>query len=290
MPNRIVREGILTSRRVNRLTAEEEVFYRRLLSAVDDFGRTFADPSLLRAALYPLRLDEVGEEAIEGYLRACAAADLLVLYTVDGERYLELLRFRQQVRSKASKHPAPADAQQVPTPCVAPATRPRTKTNPNPNPNPEAKSKTKPTEEGEGIDARPADAGTLTLLGTEENRPKARRAPGKTARFVPPAVEEVRAYVAELGAVFSPERFVSFYEQRGWRTGKAPGFPMRDWRAACRDWKSRDDEEGRTGPVRPAGLQVVPDWKKRREEEDAARAAAEIAEAESLRREKGLPC
>ena len=36
MPNRILREGILTSERVNALSWEAEVFYRRLMSAVDE--------------------------------------------------------------------------------------------------------------------------------------------------------------------------------------------------------------------------------------------------------------
>ncbi len=39
MPNRIIREGILTSEAVNSLSWEAEVFFRRLLSVVDDFGR-----------------------------------------------------------------------------------------------------------------------------------------------------------------------------------------------------------------------------------------------------------
>lgn len=107
MPNRILREGILTSRRVNRLTPEAEVFYRRVMSVVDDFGRFSADPSLLRAACYPLRLDAVREDAICGWLRDVADAILAVLYTVNGEPYLELTDFRQQKRAVKSKCPDP---------------------------------------------------------------------------------------------------------------------------------------------------------------------------------------
>ncbi len=39
MPNRVIREGILNSQRVNKLTEPAELFYRRLMSVVDDFGR-----------------------------------------------------------------------------------------------------------------------------------------------------------------------------------------------------------------------------------------------------------
>lgn len=124
--------------------------------------------------------------------------------------------------------------------------------------------------------------------GGEVASPPRRRSPARPA-FKAPTIEEVRTYVAEIGAVFSAERFVSFYQQRGWRTGKAPGFPMKDWRAACREWKSRDDEEGRTAPPKgPAGPPAAPDWKRRLDEQDAANAAAEIAEAERLRKGRAV--
>ena len=38
MPNRIIREGILSSDRVDQLDPPAEVFYRRLMSKVDDHG------------------------------------------------------------------------------------------------------------------------------------------------------------------------------------------------------------------------------------------------------------
>jgi hypothetical protein len=127
MPNRILREGILTSERVNSLTWEAEVFYRRLMSVVDDFGRFSAHPSLLRAALYPLKLDSVRDANMERLLALVEQASLVRVYVVAGKRYLEMIDFRQQVRAKESKYPQPpedephlystcvADAQQVQT-------------------------------------------------------------------------------------------------------------------------------------------------------------------------------
>ena len=49
MPTRLLREGILDSERVNRLNAAEEVFYRRLMSKVDDHGFYDARSAILRA-------------------------------------------------------------------------------------------------------------------------------------------------------------------------------------------------------------------------------------------------
>lgn len=120
MPNRIIREGILTSPRIAKLGWPEEVFYRRLMSVVDDFGRYYADPGLLRAACYPRQLSKVSDSDIGKWLRACVDAALVRVYPAqDGEDYLELLNFGQQVRAKKSKFPdmlsaCVADAVQVP--------------------------------------------------------------------------------------------------------------------------------------------------------------------------------
>lgn len=122
MPNRIIREGILTSERVNLLSPNAELFYRRLQSVVDDFGRYTANLTLLRASCYPLKLDSVKEDSISKHLAECVDARLIVLYTVADKAFLELQDFRQQVRAKESKYPSPdghmhitcvADAKQV---------------------------------------------------------------------------------------------------------------------------------------------------------------------------------
>ncbi len=110
MPNRILREGILTSERVEKLNWAEEVFYRRLMSVVDDFGRYYARPALLLAACYPLLLKKVSDSDIEKWLSACENAALVRVYPApDGKRYLQLLDFKQQVRATTSKFPQPPD-------------------------------------------------------------------------------------------------------------------------------------------------------------------------------------
>jgi hypothetical protein len=121
MPNRIIREGILHSPRMAKLGWAEEVFYRRLHSVVDDFGRYYADPGLLHAACYPRQLNKVSDPDIGKWLRACVDAALVRVYPAqDGESYLEVLDFGQQVRAKKSRFPNPpstcaANAQQMPS-------------------------------------------------------------------------------------------------------------------------------------------------------------------------------
>lgn len=123
MPNRILREGILTSEAVNELNWAEEVFYRRLMSVVDDFGRFYASPKLLRAACYPLHIDKVSDSDIGKWLTACVAAALVRVYPApDGKRYLEVLNFKQQIRAKDSKFPSMnANAEHMRSECAADA-------------------------------------------------------------------------------------------------------------------------------------------------------------------------
>lgn len=127
MPNRVLREGILTSPRMAKLGWAEEVFYRRLHSVVDDFGRYFADVGLLRAACYPRQLNKVSDSDIGKWLQAIADAGLVRVYPAqDGERYLEVQDFGQQVRAKKSKFPdslstCAADAKHMRSTCVADA-------------------------------------------------------------------------------------------------------------------------------------------------------------------------
>jgi hypothetical protein len=110
MPNRVLREGILSSERVNKIANNPatEVFYRRLHSVADDYGRYSGDPRILRAACYPLMLDSVCHADVLHWLDKCATAGLLVLYKVNGKPYLEIVDFKQTLRIKRSKYPAPA--------------------------------------------------------------------------------------------------------------------------------------------------------------------------------------
>jgi hypothetical protein len=100
MPSRLIREGILTSERVDVLDNPAEVFYRRLLSKVDDHGYFDARPSILRSSLYPLRVDRVREADISRWIAACEKAGLIALYEHAGKPYLQVLDTRWQARSE----------------------------------------------------------------------------------------------------------------------------------------------------------------------------------------------
>lgn len=116
MPNRVIREGIITSDRVDQLDNAAEVFYRRLLNKVDDHGLYDARPSILRANLFPLRVDRVREADCTRWMAACQMAGLIVLYEAGGKPYLKVLNTNWQVRSEP-KYPEPSasSCKQLPT-------------------------------------------------------------------------------------------------------------------------------------------------------------------------------
>jgi hypothetical protein len=126
MPSRIIRQGINDSERVDRLSEKAEIFYRRLLNVVDDYGRFDARPALLIAACYPLRAGLMRMEEVESALRECTEGErpLIIVYTSGGKEFLEIQDFRQQLRSKQSKYPDPpsADAKPMAPNCASVAT------------------------------------------------------------------------------------------------------------------------------------------------------------------------
>lgn len=69
--------------------------------------------------------------------------------------------------------------------------------------------------------------------------------PPRAARFTPPTLAEVQAYVSERQSPVDPQGFLDFYAAKGWLVGKTP---MKDWKAACRNaeswerWAKRPDK------------------------------------------------
>ena len=59
---------------------------------------------------------------------------------------------------------------------------------------------------------------------------------GKSSRFIPPTVEEVREYCLERGNNVDAQCFVDFYSSKGWYVGKSK---MKDWKASVRTWEKR---------------------------------------------------
>lgn len=115
MPNRIIKDSIRTSESINQLTAEEEVFWYRLITLLDDFGRYDGRPSVLRSAAFPLRVDSVTVEMVEGYLVKLAEVGSISRYEVGGKPYLVAGAWatHNPPRAKASRWPDPPGSEQT---------------------------------------------------------------------------------------------------------------------------------------------------------------------------------
>lgn len=68
--------------------------------------------------------------------------------------------------------------------------------------------------------------------------------------FIPPTLEEVRAYCQERNNDVDPEKFYDYYTANGWVQGKARK-PIKDWKACVRTWER--NEKQRDKPLKTTG-------------------------------------
>lgn len=66
-----------------------------------------------------------------------------------------------------------------------------------------------------------------------------------TVRFIAPTLDEVRAHCLEKNYRLDPERFINFYESKGWMVGKTK---MKKWKAALSNWEKKHREEHKRAP------------------------------------------
>lgn len=88
----------------------------------------------------------------------------------------------------------------------------------------------------------------LNLTKQNETKDMADKPP--RPRFIPPTVDEIKAYCAERRNDVDAVHFHDFYVANGWKQGR--GKPIVDWKAAVRTWERRKNEEGQEAkpPVR----------------------------------------
>lgn len=59
----------------------------------------------------------------------------------------------------------------------------------------------------------------------------------KHGAFVPPTIDDLRAYCLERKNSVDPEKWLAYYESNGWKVGRNA---MKDWRAAVRSWEKNN--------------------------------------------------
>jgi hypothetical protein len=60
----------------------------------------------------------------------------------------------------------------------------------------------------------------------------------RNARFIPPPIEDVKAYCQERGNSVDPQKWFDHYSSNGWKVGKNK---MVDWKAAVRTWEGKEN-------------------------------------------------
>ena len=111
-------------------------------------------------------------------------------------------------------------------------------------------------------------------VNVEEAKP-AEPAPARK-RFVKPELEEIREFCFEKNINIDVDRFFNYYESKGWKVGVSP---MKDWKAAVRNWAKNDSLYSRPGSTRissDTSAQVLQNYTAPETETDVESNLAEI--------------
>lgn len=84
------------------------------------------------------------------------------------------------------------------------------------------------------------------LCNVEIEKDKEIEKDNKRGRFIPPSLDEVKAYCDERGNSVDPQTFIDFYTAKDWMIGKNR---MRDWKAAVRTWERNRTEKRKSNPA-----------------------------------------
>lgn len=111
MPNRIIKESICDSERINKLTPLEEVTFYRLLVNADDYGCFDAREAVVKSRLFPLK-ENMKLSEVKKILDRLSQVGLIVLYSKDGKPYLCVNKWGEHQRLRVSRHkyPTPDEA------------------------------------------------------------------------------------------------------------------------------------------------------------------------------------
>ena len=108
MPNRLIKESVCTSDKINALSDFLFRLWTCLITYVDDYGRGDARPAIIKGRCFPLR-EQVTVTDIEEGLHELSRSGCILIYEVDGENYLCFPNWEshQTIRNKKSKYPEP---------------------------------------------------------------------------------------------------------------------------------------------------------------------------------------
>jgi hypothetical protein len=105
MPDRVIRDELLTSERYWSVPIEAQQLFVHLLLVADSLSRFSGKNFTIRSACYPGQ--QRNPDVVEQLLSLLHDADLIRLYHAGGERYGLIPRYRQRLRYLRSEFPNP---------------------------------------------------------------------------------------------------------------------------------------------------------------------------------------
>lgn len=151
MPDRIIRDELLTSERYWNVSDEAKLLYIHLLISADDTARYTGKNFSLRTRCFPGRSMEANR--METLLTELVDQDLIRLYEVDKERFVFIPRFKQRLRFINSKYPEPPN--QINDLVIEKTVLSQSKDSPKPSLSQQKRSEEKRSEEKRSKDITP---------------------------------------------------------------------------------------------------------------------------------------
>lgn len=105
MPDRVIRDELLTSERYWSVSIEAQRLFIHLLLNVDDVARFSGKNYTIRSACFPGQAIEPAK--VEKLLAELQDIDLIRMYDANNERFIFVPRFKQRLRFTKSRYPAP---------------------------------------------------------------------------------------------------------------------------------------------------------------------------------------
>ena len=108
MPNRLIKESVCTSEKINALSDFLFRIWAYLITYVDDYGRGDARPAIIKGRCFPLR-ESITANDIQYGLQELSDRGCIQLYEVNGEKFFCFPNWNehQTIRNKKSKYPDP---------------------------------------------------------------------------------------------------------------------------------------------------------------------------------------
>ena len=108
MPNRVIRDSILTSRQVGQLDWFQQALLVRLILSCDDCGRYFAAPDIIRNRFFCIYPGVTQDQVTQGMERL-EELGFIITYRVEGELYCAFPQWSkyQVCRTRREIYPAP---------------------------------------------------------------------------------------------------------------------------------------------------------------------------------------